>query len=612
MKSALLSLSIVLLPFPLLAQAPPKVHEAIVVTASSVPESAESTPSSVTVIDREEIERRDARQVADALREVPGLIVSRTGSRGKITSLFTRGGGSTQTLVLWNGVRLNNPYFSGYNWGQFSTAGVDRIEVVSGPFSALYGSEAVSGVVNILTNPSASFLAADAEAGENGLANGSVSGAYHDGALSLSGAVDRQQDDGFAPNDDYRQDSASAGLTFAPAAHWSIGADARYARYELGVPRNVGPDFTTFVPSPHRRESGHEMQASVPVSWDDGRTRYEVRLTQNSRDDHYEDPDAAFDRSARTESDSRRAGASARFTTGLGRITVGGEYVSDSATHFDAFGSNIDDRSRTSRSLFVEDRASHRAGRGTVEIAAGLRWDDFDTFGRELSPRVAAAWVVDGHKVRAAVGRAFRAPSIGELYIPFFGNPDLEAERGRSYEVGYDRFFARGHVSATAFRNDFDNLIVYDGLSQRFGNVGAAKSDGVELGAAAPVTSRLALGVTYTYLHTEQEETGEALLRRPRHSGSLSVGYDVAALRTQLVVVYNGQRDDVTDLVPFGRVSNASYTTADLVVHYDLRGGITPFVKVSNLTDEKYEEVFGYPSPRRRVAVGVRYASKAR
>ena len=144
-------------------QQQPSIDAQIVVTASSLPETLLATPAAVTVITRKEIDDRAARDVADLLREVPGLVLARSGSPGKATSLFTRGAASTQTLVLWNGITLNNPYFSGYDWGRFSTAGVEQIEVVRGPFSALYGSEAMAGVVNVLTTPRTSGVHGDFE-----------------------------------------------------------------------------------------------------------------------------------------------------------------------------------------------------------------------------------------------------------------------------------------------------------------------------------------------------------------------------------------------------------------------------------------------------------------
>ena len=173
----LVSLLLLFISTPLLAQTV-KIADEIIVTASELPETVASTPAAVTVITRKDIDEHAARDVADVLREVPGLAISRSGSPGKATSLFTRGAASTQTLVLWNGIEINNPYFAGYDWGRFSAAGVEQIEVARGPFSALYGSEAMAGVVNILTTPKTSGLRAEVQSGGHGLRNGLIDGTF--------------------------------------------------------------------------------------------------------------------------------------------------------------------------------------------------------------------------------------------------------------------------------------------------------------------------------------------------------------------------------------------------------------------------------------------------
>jgi len=224
-----------------------KISDRIVVTASDVPETIESTPAAVTVVTRKDIDERAARDVADVLREVPGLAISRTGSAGKATSLFTRGAASTQTLVLWNGIEINNPYFSGYDWGRFSTAGVEQIEVVRGPFSALYGSDAVAGVVNVLTVPSTSGFRAEVQSGGHGLRNGMVDGSWLSGANQLSVALEHRTDDGFAPNDDFRQNSGNAVWRWSPSKTFSFGVAARATSYDLGIPFNLNTTASALV-----------------------------------------------------------------------------------------------------------------------------------------------------------------------------------------------------------------------------------------------------------------------------------------------------------------------------------------------------------------------------
>ena len=580
-----------------------KVHDQIVVTASASPETVESTPAAVSVVTKEDIDKRAARDVADVLREVPGVSVSRTGSLGKTTSIFLRGASSKQTLVLWNGVEINDPYFSGYNFGQFSTAGVERIEVARGPFSSLYGADAVGGVVNIITAGGKDHTDVDLAAGSRGLINGVASLSQTFGAANVHATLEHRQDNGFASNDDDRENSIVAGVTTAFNKSLNLGLTGRYANYDLGVPTNANDTYTAFVATPHHRESGKEWQIAAPVNADINRFHLTFRLAENHRDDHNEDPDAGV--FGDTASSRRTAHADARTDTALGAIVFGGEAERAEAKNKDSFGLDLDTHHRSSNALFVEDRFSHDALDGRVEISAGVRRDSYTTFGSETSPRIAAAWSRDGNKFRAAYGESFRAPQIGELYLPFFGNPDLHAERSHSTEAGYDRYFGNdANVSITAFRADFRDLIIYDLVANHFANIGRARSRGVEV-SAADRRGPFSAALSYTYLHAFDTSTNEQLVRRPKHSGSLALGYDYGATTTQLVIARVGSRPDVTDLFPFGNVTNRAYTVADITVRYNA-GRFAPYAKVENLGNTKYQEVFGYPSPTRRGIIGIR------
>ncbi|HVS29978.1 MAG TPA: TonB-dependent receptor [Thermoanaerobaculia bacterium] len=596
MKSFLVFSSILVLVVPLAhAQS---VSEEIVVTASALPETLVKTPATVSIVTKDDIELRAASDLGAVLRDVPGVTVALTGSAGKSATLFIRGGSSKQALVLWNGIELNDAYYSGYNVGQFSTAGVERVEVVRGPFSALYGSEAVSGVVNVLTAPSRSHATVLAEAGQHGFWNGLASGAVLSDRWTVNGALERRGDDGFASNDDYESTTAAGGVTLTPRDSLSIGLLARLTSYELGIPRAPNAAGTAFVASLQRREEGTATQVIVPVRY----AGYELRLSESRREEDFADPAGTFgpERNV-TESRVRTARGTARRVTRAGTITIGAEYEESLADHVSPFAI-VDSRERTSRSAFVEDRISIDGG---VEISAGLRLDDFDTFGSELSPRVAAAWHRHGHKLRAAYGEGFRAPGIAELYTPLYGNIDLHAERSRTVEIGYERFIGRrGLVSLTLFDSDYEDLIFF-ASDFTFQNIAAASSRGVELSAGNSFGAFRA-GASYTFLDSKDEATGQELLRRPRHSGSVSLGYTRGAVRAQLLVMHSGRRNDVTDLLPYGTVVNEPYTTAGLAVHYST-GSWSPYVKVENVTGERYEEVFGYPSPGRRVVAGLRF-----
>jgi vitamin B12 transporter len=587
--------------FSLFAQ---QLTDEIIVTASALPETVEATPAAATVVTREEIDERAARDVADVLREVPGLVLSRTGSQGRATSLFTRGSNSNHTLVLWNGIEITNPYFAGYDWGRFSTVGVEQVEVVRGPYSALYGSDAVAGVVNVLTTSRRTGFRALAEAGGHGLRNGSVMGSYANPSFNASGSFESRDDDGFAPNDDFSQNSASVALRWNATPSFSAGLSARHTTYDLGVPMNLNFAGDALVPSLERRQDGSERQVAIPIEHTLGRFSYDVTLAESRRDDQFEDPEDPYGLMlTSTESTTRRARLTTRTNTAFGTIVAGGEYEHAEVDDVTNFGPNFTGGERKERSLFVEDRLTRElTPSARLEVGAGVRWDDYETFGSEISPRLAVAWITGGHKLRAAYGEAFRAPAVGELYFPFMGNPELEAERSRSFEVGYDH---GSGLSATLFRSDYDDLIIFGLATNRFENVGAANAQGVELALECRLTSALHASLSYTFTETEEEGADRPLVRRPRHAGSVFLGYDAGRVDANVVATYTGARADFLPVAPFSRTTNEADTIFDANVQFHF-GRVTPFVKIENLTDVDYEEVLGYPSPSRRAIIGVR------
>jgi vitamin B12 transporter len=581
--------------------------ERLVVTASAIEESLATAPAAAEVITREDIEARHASFVADLLREVPGLQISASGSPGKAASLFTRGANSTQTLVLLDGVELNNPYFSGFNWGSFPTTGVERVEIVRGPYSALYGSDAMAGVVNVRTDAKWTGLLLNAAAGENGLLDGQLEGAWSSGSWRFAGAVSHRDDDGFADNDDFSQNVGTTSARWASGG-MSLALRARFEEYDLGIPQNTNAAGDALVPSPNRRQDGHSFQLTLPFAHDLGRFAYEMTLSRMESEDNFEDPDDPYGFNfSETDSETARAHLLTTTRTQFGTLLAGGELERAEVDDVTSYGVNLDDSTRDSTSLFAEWRSGHDFGASRLEVSAGVRADDFDTFGSETSPRLALALVGSRYKFRAAWGEGFRAPSIGELYFPFFGNEELDPERSTSWEVGTDIGLGRGTLSVTWFDNDFDNLIVFDNATSRFGNTGAATTSGLETGFRAPLGRGFSANVSYTWLDTEQKQTGEALLRRPEHSGSAGLWWAAGRVSTGLVVTYGGDRDDVRPVFPFDRLVNEAYTVGKLSAEWDL-GAFRPYVAVENVWDEEYEEVAGFASPGRRALIGVRYS----
>lgn len=602
----ILFLTIILFSIPSFAQQSPAYSQQIVVTASSTEETLEETPASVTVIDNEEIERRAARDVEEVLREVPGLTLIRSGSRGKATSLFTRGGESNHTLVLWNGVELDDPYFGGFDWGRFSTIAVERIEIVRGPFSALYGSDAVTGVVNVITRSRGNTAEGRLEAGERSLINAGVVAGFSRGPLNGFAATEIRQDDGFAPND-YFEQSVLNGRLAHEASVGSVALSGRWTEYENGVSQIPSADLTRWIVPDERRVEGGELQLTAPLDLFVSKTSIQAVVSWQTRDEEFNDPQDPFGFTyARTDSETFRGRLDVTRQTPIGTVTAGAEYEEAVVDDVSTFGPNLSGDERRTKALYVEDRFSHAFDSVELELSVGARYDDYDTFGSQISPRVAGALILGTTKLRAAVGESFRAPSVVELYYPLFGNPELEPEIAKNVELGLDQPLGGGLASLTLFRNDFDEMISYDVGANRFANSGAALSQGVEVGWTRRSKLPWRIGFSYTWLDTEDDSTGEPLLRRPEHSGSVSVGYAHGAFDATLVMLHTGERRDVVEILPFGTVTNDAYTTVDLALRYAF-GDWTPLLRVENLLDEEYEEIYGYPSPSRRVVAGVRY-----
>ncbi len=584
---------------------PARFSGTVTVTATGEATPADEIPAAVTVIGREEIEDAGSEDAAELLRRVPGLTVARSGGPGALTSLFTRGTESDHTLVLLDGVRLNSPYFGGYDLSQLLTAGLERIEVVRGPYSARYGADAVGGVVNLIPRAPVRGRAATLalEGGEGSWARGELTASWGGGGTGVLVSGLHREGEGELANSGFSTDQWLLHLSHG----WDGGRVALLGQYldaDLEIP------FTGATLTPRRRQSSRQELLAVPLELRLG-PAWTVRVVAShvERDLAFRDPDDPFGFTrSDTAADTDELELESRHRLGRHAVSWGGGWRGDTVDDASTFGVNLEGREVTVTSAFVQDLWRPAEA---LTVLAGVRWDDADEWGSEVSPRLSLGWrVAPGWELVAGYGEAFRQPSVGELYFPFSGNPDLRPEISRSWEAGVRRWCDRLDLSwqLAAFTTDLDDLIQFDFATFTFANVARAEISGAELavdaGVAAGVRGRLAL----TFLDTE-DDAGQELLRRPRWSGSFTLaGRPTGALRGDLTVRWVGPRDDV-DPVTFARVRSGGFVTADLAVAWRVAPGIELTARVLNLADRRYEEVRGYPAPRRRVLAGVRLGS---
>lgn len=577
-------------------QPPVSVFRDSVVVSSSLREQ-EKADSSATVesIDREEIERRQATSISEVLGTLPGMAVVQQGGVGQLTSVFTRGAESDQILVLWNGIELNDPYFGGFNWAFLPTEGVERIEVVRGPYSALYGSDAVGGVVQVLSG-GADGGSLRLEGGGDGYGRGAFAWGRSWERVRLDLTAHSQRSDGELDNAFFDSDELTARFDWTLAPGWTVGLLTRGNESESGIPLSGGSA------SPQRRIAWQERQAAVPIRGRWGAWSLDATLSRVDYDSSFRDPEDAFGFTrSDTESSSERARLVLSRSLGDGFwLAGGGELeqleVNDSST----FGVNLDAASHENRSLFTQ---AHGIA-GKLRFDLGVRWDDSEAFGSQVSPRLGAVWrFSETTRLRASYGEAFRAPSIGELFFPFSGNPRLEPETAESYELGVEHAADDWRLALTLFDTRQENLIDFDFVTFANVNLGRARSRGVEaeLGLRRGGWS---VDLNATLLDAEDRVTDEALLRRPDESANLVVTWSGERWTLNAVARYVGERPDV-DPVTFSRTTNEAYQTLDLAGSWQASGSFSPYLRLENALDESYEPALGFPAEGRRLVAGL-------
>ena len=640
------------------------VSESIVVSASHVDLPLSRVADSVTVVTAADLQARQIETVSDALRLVPGLSVTRSGGRGAITSLFPRGGGSNYTLVLVDGMRVNS-FGGGYDFGHLSVADIDRVEIVRGPQSAVFGSDAIGAVVHIVTRrggrPRVDGLV---ELGGQGTRRAAAGAAGSAGGWSWGAGGERTRSDGFTgsaangeqvSNDDYEQRHASGTFGWQRAGGADFLLSANIGRNERGFPGPFGSDPIGVFEGVDRVARGVNDTGQIGV-----RFSHPWNATTRQRlEASYTDIAGRFVSGfGPSESGTRRLDVRIQediaFTPEVG-ASAGVELVRErgSSTFVTGSRGQTIPIERSVTGAYAEIRG---AARDRLFVTAGVRVERFaraaveadrspfaprPAFARQaidaVNPKVAVSYLVTrpgdarhATRLRASAGTGIRPPDVFE--IAFTDNPDLAPERSRSLDAGIEQQFAGGAyvVGAAVFFNRYDDLIVAIGSSlrdtsrYRTDNISNARARGLELTADARLPLGLAARANYTFLPTEVLSVdgparlapppfavGDALVRRPRHHGLLDVTFAAGRVSGFVEVI---ARSRVLDLEPnyggFGGLFfSRGYGIVNAGVSVPAIGGLHLFARGVNLTNRAYEETLGYPALGRTGMVGVRIAA---
>jgi len=579
----------------------------LVITPNRTPTDVGSIGSSITVLDQSYLENLTTPFVSEALRSVPGLEVVSTGAPGQVTSVFIRGANSDHTLILIDGMRINNNSTGGVDLADLRLEDVERIEIIRGPQSVVYGSEAIGGVINIVTSrPSAGLaLKSLSEGGSFGTYRQdlSVSSGNEDlriragaGYLSSDGFSSASEKNGNSERDAYENTYASLAIAAPFASDGLAEASTRYLKGETdldGFEFGRGP-----VDDPNYTQS-HEMTlASVALSKPINETM-KPRLELGFVDEDYlgEDPDTAFNAYEFTSRSYQTSALLPMKVSDSQEVLLGFSYERREAQNLGSF-----DEADDVEGLFVHNQWSIP---DLASLGMGMRYDHVSSFGEELTYRLALSAPVKASngRFKSSLGTGFKAPSLSQLYFPGYGNPDLDAEKSLGWDMGWEQSFLEQTLTynITFFHNSFKDLIAYDSTSMIPTNISEGRAYGFENEVRALPSEFLEVAVSYTYTDSEKEDSGDPLPRRPKHSAKADL-----ILGPYEQIKASASFRISRDREEFSGEKMDDYEVCDLGLSYDFSPSVQPYIKVHNLFDQDYEEVTGYESPDLSIFAGVK------
>ena len=603
--------------------------EPVVVTATVVPTPLSRTTAPVTVISREQIEAQQVESVTELLRQVPGVHIDQAGARGGVSSVYLRGSDPNFTVVLIDGVKVNDPTNSrggSFDFSTLSTDNIERIEIVRGPLSAVHGSDALGGVINIITRrgegaPTGSVEVAAGRfdhyrtlvqaGGTHEALDYAASGSYLDNGRPVEGSR-------------FVGETFYANLGVRPTDVIELRGIFRYAHSQRKTfpDDSGGPEFA--VLRTVERRDADEFTTGItlkhtPLPW----WEYNLQLSLYARQEHIDSPgvapgvrDPVGIPPNMTDNDFRRTDIIIRHLFSIARgvqcaVGTEGLYEDGSST-----GSLLVGRfavptnfalSRTILSPFFEVQLSLVPG---LLVQGGVRVDMPPNFDTEASPRVGVSYILAATRTTFRVnwGEGFKLPSFFALSHPIVGNPNLQPETSRGVDVGVSQALWGQRVTAgvTYFYNEFTNLIDFEaGPPPRLVNRSRVTTQGVEMSLGARPWPSLSATAHLTYLQTDIKGTTEPLRNRPKWRGGFAVQwYPRSDLDVSLHTVVVGKVPDSS--IPTGARTLDAYARVDLAVNWTLTRHWQVFVAVDNLFDAAYEEFIGFPAPGVSPRAGVR------
>jgi vitamin B12 transporter len=553
---------------------------------------------SITLYSEKDIRRFSSDGLKSFLNQCPGFLVLNGGHFGQMAYTYARGASVNQTLVLIDGFKITDPSSSiGLNTTFFSPYLIEKAEIVRGPLSNIYGSNAMGGVINLKTREKEG-IELTAFAGSHGTYEGNLylSKKADNFKFILNGNLLRYSDG--VENDEFsnRGITLKAGFqndliqtTFMFLGNFS----------DSGIPLNLG------IPTPNREYSQDNLIFALPFTYKFSESaRLNIKLSHNRNQYDFNDPDDTWTSHYLNKSviSEGQISLDSLLWKHL-RVNTGIDYADQKITNQDQIGIMLDEEKTHYMSAFLNTMLDLKK----LFLSASIRYDKYQDLDRQLSPQFGFSYLIsDTFKVRGSYSRSFRAPTLPELLNPMWGNPDLKPEKGSSLEFGLDIYTQPVTINLVYFDSKYENLIGYSPVTWTYANLNQADISGIELSASLILIDGIRLWASYTYLHTYDVQNEQELLRRPKHSVSAMISYQHRTFTISGEMIYVGKRLDYDELL-WETAESPAFNTFNFKLSIPLNEKLSLIGKATNAFNHEYQEVLGYPAPGSRFILGIKY-----
>ncbi len=581
----------------------------VIVSAEAHPQLQSESIASSTIITAHDLEVQGAKTVADALRIVPGVTIVQSGQEGSLSQVQIRGTKSYQTLVLIDGLRISSPAFIGMDLSKFPVSNISRIEIIRGPVSSLYGSDAFGGVINIITKrPVGTGGGATLSVGSHGRTERSFDISDGNDKIAWQFNASAPGFNGERPNSDFVAADYTGKIQFSKVSGWDFTLHAEHYNDALGVAGSVN-----MVPGDERQWwQRDDLSFTATRALDNGMLTINAhRLLQSTKDQ------ATTPYAYTSSYQGNTYDGNIRYARNVGahQLVVGVETRTDTYRDLESSGGSVDNKINN-RAFFVEDRWALAKD---TSLLVGARQDQHSFAGVHLTPRIGISHNVgDGLTVRSSYSEGFRSPNFSELYgnslYYIVGNPDLKPETSHAFEIGATLEQKSDSYDVALFSNRvFDQITP---VANSYQNIAHVQQQGAELSWNHVINNEWKTGMSYSYLEANNADTGARLPRLAHNKVSMNITGSVAKVwNTTLSGRYTDGRPDISFksdytstivTLPARAVFDLNINRSRFALDKESKLMMSPYLMIRNIANTPGEEIADYPAESRSAEVGVR------